>query len=215
MKLDVHTAFDEWGDEFDCRLKTVHSQGNVAKAEWINYGGHPYTGMFEGADTGFVRLSTLVPVKEPGSVESGANVMLPTISLKFMRDQMDSANAFGNKSFFGQTSYNFFENSLLSNLKEAVDSVTPADLKPFHHKVRPETNFPNSVGHSEFASYRQDGEKVESPVFPFSLRFEPNGQLSYEDEQYEVSLFDRLKAIEPNTMLYRVWARDKPASLGG
>lgn len=63
--MDMNTVFDESGDEFDCRLKTVHPQGNVGKAEWKDLGGHDYTGIFQGADTGFVRLSTQRPVVEP------------------------------------------------------------------------------------------------------------------------------------------------------
>ena len=43
---NLKTVLDEWGDEFDCRDKTVHAQGNVAKARWVNLGGHNYTGMF-------------------------------------------------------------------------------------------------------------------------------------------------------------------------
>lgn len=65
MKIDVASVFDEWGDELDCRLKTIHSQGNVAKAEFLSNGDHPFTGMFTGADTGFVRLSTVLPVVPP------------------------------------------------------------------------------------------------------------------------------------------------------
>lgn len=65
MKIDVASVFDEWGDELDCRLKTIHSQGNVAKAELVSYGDHPYTGLFTGADTGFVRLSTVLPIVPP------------------------------------------------------------------------------------------------------------------------------------------------------
>jgi hypothetical protein len=36
----------------------LHQNGSVAKAEWLDLGGHDYTGMFKGADTGFVRLAT-------------------------------------------------------------------------------------------------------------------------------------------------------------
>jgi len=62
--------YDEFGDEFDCRLKSIHSQGNVGKAEWRNLGGHSYTGIFQGADTGIVRLSSAMPVTRPEDRES-------------------------------------------------------------------------------------------------------------------------------------------------
>ena len=61
--IDSATAFDEWGDEIECRKKAIHSQGNVGKATWEDLGGHKYTGIFKGgADTGFARLSTVIPV---------------------------------------------------------------------------------------------------------------------------------------------------------
>lgn len=56
-QIDLNTAFDYYGDELDCRFKTTHSQGNIGEVEWIDKGGHPYTGLFKGADTGFVRTS--------------------------------------------------------------------------------------------------------------------------------------------------------------
>ena len=63
--IDLLTTFDTQGDEFDCRHKTVHSQGNIAKVVWKDPGDHNYTGMFKGADTGFVRTSdTMEPIKD-------------------------------------------------------------------------------------------------------------------------------------------------------
>ena len=96
---DNENLFDEWGDENDCRRKGVHSQGNVGKAEWIDLGGHPYTGMFKGADTGFVRLSPVTPVNE--DVTSPAPKMNPSIAVKFLRDGIDSGNVSANHNFIG------------------------------------------------------------------------------------------------------------------
>ena len=63
FSIDPATVFDEWGDEIECRKKVIHMQGNVGKAKWEDLGGHKYTGIFKGgADTGFVRLSTVNPV---------------------------------------------------------------------------------------------------------------------------------------------------------
>lgn len=102
FKIDTDAVYDEFGDEFDCRLKTVHSQGNVGKAEWRDLGGHEYTGIFKGADTGFVRLSTSRSVLKPEDKDSDdQNVMNPTIALKFLRDQTLSANAVANHNVAG------------------------------------------------------------------------------------------------------------------
>lgn len=46
LLTDLSPIFDEWGDEFECRIKTAHSLGNVGKVRWIDLGGHDYTGIF-------------------------------------------------------------------------------------------------------------------------------------------------------------------------
>lgn len=213
--IDLVGVFDEFGDEFDCRHKTVHPVGNVGKAEWRNLGGHSYTGIFEGADTGYVRLSTQRPVITPEERETDDQlVMMSTMALKFLRDGVDSANSVANQNLGGQASYNYFDAPLFTNLMDSgfanedlIGDVAAA--------IRPQTNFVASVGNSDMALYTQDGTKVANPVFPYSIRYEPNPDLSYDDPEYTVPLFDRISAIPTGTVLYTVWARDAPATLGG
>jgi len=102
--------------------------------------------------------------------------MTATIALKFLRNGVDSANSVANMNLDGEISYNFFENSLLSR-----DSGFDADEldNPFFNKIKPSTNFVATVGHSDMSFYNQNGEIVENPVFPYSLRYEPNSELSY------------------------------------
>ena len=120
FNIDLSHVFDEFGDELDCRLKTVHSQGNVAKAKWVNLGGHDYTGIFKGGDTGFVRLSTGHPVNENPDPLQGFEdhgFFTASVAVKFLRDGVDSANSFGRGEGIGQRSFNFFEKSLNSVVK--------------------------------------------------------------------------------------------------
>jgi len=84
-------VFDTVGDELECgwtgcRNKTIHAQGSVGKIKWVDLGGHPYTGMFHGADTGYIRMSVAAPVdtKTPN--------MKPGMGVKLLRDGADSAN---------------------------------------------------------------------------------------------------------------------------
>ena len=65
-RINVSSVFDEHGDEMDCRHKTISSQGNVGKIVWEDLGGHNYTGVFQGGDTGFIRLSSPFNYKKPG-----------------------------------------------------------------------------------------------------------------------------------------------------
>ena len=92
--IDLNEVFDTKGDELDCRYKSSHSQGNVGEIEWISTGDHEYTGLFEGADTGFIRTSDIMEVNT--NPKEGERWMLPTIGIKLLRDGMDSGNTVAN-----------------------------------------------------------------------------------------------------------------------
>merc|ERR1711902_239587 len=68
------------------RQKYIHSVGTVGKVEWIDMGGHPYTGIFQGASQGIARLS-LAQEPSPPALNTA-----PGMGLKFLRDGVDSAN---------------------------------------------------------------------------------------------------------------------------
>jgi len=69
-----------------CRNKTIHAKGVVGKIEWKCLGGHPYTGIFKGADTGYVRFSVATPI------DVSTPNLKPGMAVKFLRDDHDSAN---------------------------------------------------------------------------------------------------------------------------
>ena len=71
---------------YGTRGKYIHTVGVVGQVEWVNKGGHSYTGIFEGATKGFVRASL---AKEPSNTDKNTT---PGIGLKFVRDGVDSAN---------------------------------------------------------------------------------------------------------------------------
>ena len=56
------------------------------------------------------------------------------------------------------------------------------------------------------AAYRENGSKVASPVFPYSLRFEPNSDLSYDGSNYDKTVFEQLSEIKAGTTIYSVYA---------
>ena len=107
--IDQAPVFDTSGDELECgwtgcRVKTIHAQGNVAKIQWVDLGGHNYTGMFKGSDFGYVRMSVA------GPVDTANNQMVPAMGVKLLRDGMDSANFVAMFSVNGQPSLNFLAN---------------------------------------------------------------------------------------------------------
>jgi hypothetical protein len=65
-ETDISTVFFEFGDEMECRHKTLHSTGNVGKVFWVDNGEHDYTGIFQGGDAGFIRFSSTNKVVAPG-----------------------------------------------------------------------------------------------------------------------------------------------------
>mmetsp|Transcript_7142 Transcript_7142/g.18106 ORF Transcript_7142/g.18106 Transcript_7142/m.18106 type:complete len:141 (+) Transcript_7142:727-1149(+) len=72
------------------------------------------------------------------------------------------------------------------------------------------------VGLSDAAAFCQDGTPVESPAFPFELRFENTGEVSFpESVQTQEELIANMKAIAVGTSLFNVVAYETPASTTG
>ena len=147
MIVSQDPVFDTPGDELECgwtscRNKTIHAQGNVAKIQWKDFGGHPYTGMFKGADTGFARLSVAKPVdtKTPN--------LAPGMAVKLLRDGEDSANFVCMFSVDGQDSLDFFANDFVNHIPEP----TSLALKPLKARFATATSWIQTVGLSEMAS---------------------------------------------------------------
>ena len=63
------------------------------------------------------------------------------------------------------------------------------------------------------ATTDQEGVSV-SPVFPWSLRFEPTGEFEYPDD-YDVPFETYLAEIPTGSTLFNVYATDVPVELGG
>ena len=79
----------------------------MAKARWVNLGGHPYTGVFKGADSVIVRASFS---GEPGrEAERGGAV---GFAAKFLRDGVESGNFLGLEEV---ETLNFFENGFTTH----------------------------------------------------------------------------------------------------
>jgi len=113
--VDQAPVFDTVGDELacywnGCRNKTIHAQGVVSKIEWVSSGNHPYTGMFKGADTGYIRMSIAKPedTKTPN--------LAPGMGVKLLRDGVDSANFVAMYGVDGQDSLNWFANDFSNHI---------------------------------------------------------------------------------------------------
>ena len=202
-------VFETKGDEFDCGLtgcrnKTIHSVGNVGKVSWVDLGGHAYTGIFTGGDSGYVRMSSATPVdtKTPN--------MKPGMGVKFLRDSVDSANFVAMFGVDGQDSLNFFENDWSNHIPDPKDK----SLIPLELRFKTATDWIQTVGLSDMAAFDQAGVAVD-PVFPWSLRFEPTGEFEFPSTTYDVPFEEYLTTIPEGSVLYNIYATDKPVELGG
>lgn len=72
------------------RQKVIHRMGMIASAKYISTNDHPYTGLFTGANLGFIRVST---VAVPAVPFIGTT---PTFAAKFFRNGVPSGNLFAN-----------------------------------------------------------------------------------------------------------------------
>jgi len=190
-------AFYRW------RKKYIHTVGTVGQVELRSLGGHPYTGIFEGATQGLVRFSL---AKEPSP---SSNITTPGLGLKFLRDGMDSANLVAMYSVNGQDSWNFFKNNFTNHIPPAGPSVIPIAIK-----FSQATNNVQQVGLSDISNYGEDGTQVDDPKFPYRLRFQPTGEIIFPDE-YVRPFTEDLVTIPAGSTLYEVWAMDQPTELGG
>ena len=82
--------------------------------------------------------------------------MLPNIAIKFLRDGMDSANAFGAYDVeLGVDNYNFLAYTL-SNARSPKMDAKPGfkiDFAAVAAAVKPASDFVTQLGSSNFASY--------------------------------------------------------------
>lgn len=134
----------------------------------------------------------------------------PGLGLKLLRDSVESANMVAMYTVDGQSSWNFFENSFTNHIPNAKH----ADTKTLSKKFSEQTEWITEVGLSDMARYDQFGVETSNPVFPFAVRFEPTGNINYPDA-YHGNFTDDLKSIPTGSLLYKVYAMNKPCELGG
>jgi hypothetical protein len=74
------------GSLYGTRDKYIHTEGTIATVQLTSTENHPFTGVFQGADHGIIRLSFAA---EPNAKKKNTT---PGMGLKFLRDGMDSVN---------------------------------------------------------------------------------------------------------------------------
>lgn len=146
------------------RKKLTHSVGCVGKFQLTSTGDHPFSGIFSsGTDLGIMRIS--VAAEPDPSVDN----IIPAMSLKFLRDGIDSANVVLSNYIDGQSSWNMFATDWSNHIGASHELY----LKTLCRHFMSVTRTCEAVGISDIASYNLNGTAVDDIVFPYQLRFSP------------------------------------------
>jgi len=180
------------------RKKLIHSVGVIAQAKLICNLAHNYTGLFKGANFGFVRLSS-----------AAENQIVPSFALKFLRNNIKSSNIFTLYSLEGQESKNFFRHDLTNHPPDVFYNASFAILQ-LRKVFSKASDYPTMLGLGEFAHIDEAGNVEKNPNFPFRLIFHPPSNVrALFPETGSHDLIAQLKTLSPMT-LYDVYAEDKP-----
>lgn len=174
-------------------VKYLHRRGSLAKVKIVP-ASSKYTGVFEGAECGLLRLSLTYKV-------TSSKPVAPGLALKIFRDGAPSANVSALVSLNGQgKDYNFFKNPM-SNIVPEGKGIGQALVHKLFKRV---TRYPEELLVDHMASMDAQGLKEEKIVSPRQLFFVPVLNAKYSSEQHEVR--DDFNAIPEGTKIYEIRA---------
>ena len=145
------------------RKKLVHTKGVVGTVEWVSNGEHDYTGLFQGADYGIVRLSDAgFLMKDFSETE----IFSPSVAMKWFVDGVKSRNLLGQVSFDGTNDDYFFAEDLSTHARRPQNECL---METLEMKFADASQFPFQTGTGHLASITQGGDELgdENAVFPY------------------------------------------------
>ncbi|WP_202560487.1 peroxidase family protein [Alcanivorax sp. DP30] len=173
--------------------KPIHPRGALAKVKFVPSAGHDFTGLFQGADHGLLRLSVTGDPSDRG--------FAPGLALKLFVDGKRSENVSALYTLSGQGSnHNIFANEL-SNYVQAEVNETLGTTTLFSLVSRK----PTLLVMSDMAKVNQDGSTVGSPKTPSQIYFVPNSTLKNSTSTGAHDFRDDLTAIPAGTNVYDVY----------
>ncbi|PYC25709.1 peroxidase [Aquipseudomonas alcaligenes] len=174
--------------------KAMHPHGVMAKVKFTAVPGHPYTGLFQGADSGLLRLSV--------AGDPATNGFQPGLAWKAFVDGKPSQNVSALYTLSGQGSnHNFFANELSQFvLPETNDTLgttllfSLVSLKPTLLRV------------DDMAEVTQTGQAVTSVKAPTQIYFVPKPELRSLFSSAAHDFRSDLTSLTAGTKLYDVYA---------
>ena len=174
--------------------KAIHAHGSVAKVSFKALEATPWTGLFQGAGFGLLRLSLT------GAPE--ARSFAPGMALKLLRDKLPSGNLSALVSLTGQgNNYNFFANEL-SNIVPIVREFGPKAINLIFKRV---THYPTRLYLQNLAQADEKGVQISDPHYPDQVFFQPAPDLVFPSSPGHDFRLD-LETLTPGSTLYNVLA---------
>jgi len=215
----MDTSLQFQSDELpEGRPKYIHSVGTVARVKFESSGNHQYTGVFEGSDTGIVRLSSAVDqdkAAEYDPSQANGKSLAPGFGLKFLRDGMKSCNLVAMYHVDGQSSHNFFKETFTNQIGVPGEGSAPTNtLAQKFATAESGEGWVGKVGLSDMALSGQDGKPAADPNYPFYLEFVPTSEVSnlFPDDYSGTYFTDQLATLKSGTVLWDVRAIEKPGA---
>lgn len=173
--------------------KPIHPRGALAKVQFVPSAGHPFTGLFQGADHGLLRLSVTGDPSDRG--------FAPGLALKLFVDGRRSENISALYTLSGQGSnHNIFANEMSNYVQPEVNETlgTTALFSLVSTK-------PTLLVMSDMAKVNQDGSTVGSVKAPTQIYFVPNASVRNTLSTAPHDFRDDLTALAAGTRVYDVY----------
>ena len=176
--------------------KAIHAHGSVAKIKFVSAVNTPFTGLFEEADYGLLRMSLTGEPSKRG--------VAPGLAIKLFVDGSHSENVSALVSLTGQgQNYNVLANEF-SNMVPAVRQIGPKLINLIFMRV---SRFPTKISLWDWAKVNQYGEPVANYHSPNQIFLAPNPKIRFVSRAPH-DFRDDMAKIPADTRLFTVYAVD-------
>lgn len=177
--------------------KPIHPYGAMATVAFEASNGHPYTGIFKGAECGLLRLSVTGDPADRG--------FAPGLAWKTFIDGKESRNVSALYTLSGQgDNHDFFANELSQYVSaEANDTLGSTALFSLVSRK------PTRLMTENLAATRANGDDEGSAKAPTQIYFVPRSEVSNRFSSSAHDFRDDLTTLTAGTALYDVYATDK------
>src|SRR5690606_24460685 len=174
----------------------IHPQAVMGRVQFNATSGHGFTGLFEGADHGLLRLSITGDPEE--------RVFAPGLALTLFVDGQPSRNVSALYTLSGQDdNHNFFANELSNYVSpELNDSLGSTVLFSLV------TTKPTRLMVNDFSEISQNGNAVGDPKAPTQVYFVPNPDLKANFPSEPHDFRESLMTLTERTQAYLSYSND-------